>query len=181
MCRVLGLFPSGYHAWLQRPASARARRDAELVTKIHRIHDENRRVYGRPRIFAELEDEGEQVSEKRVGRLMRQEGIWGVSRRRRGPKTTKRCADARPAADLIERDFTAASTMPALGLREIALLFLRRPALASPKPSLGAGSRRPSGRPRRRGWPVAPSLPVIGRDRLRPPRWLRPACDSPWR
>ncbi len=30
-----------------------------------------------------------------------------MSRRRRGPKTTKRSADARPAADLVERDFTA--------------------------------------------------------------------------
>jgi putative transposase len=51
---------------------------------------------------------GEQFGQKRVARLMRQEGIVGVSRRRRGPKTTKRNADARPAADLVERDFTAA-------------------------------------------------------------------------
>ena len=107
MCRVLGLSPSGYYAWLKRAPSARARRDAELVTKIRQIHDDNRGVYGRPRIFAELKDEGEQVGEKRVGRLMRQEGIRGVSRRRRGPKTTRRGVDARPAADLIERDFTA--------------------------------------------------------------------------
>jgi putative transposase len=107
MCRVLGLSPSGYYAWIQRPPSARARRDAELVARIMKIHDDNRQVYGRPRIYAELKDEGERVGEKRVGRLMRQEGIWGVSRRRRGPKTTKRNADARPAADLVERDFTA--------------------------------------------------------------------------
>ena len=52
MCRVLGLSPSGYYAWLKRPLSARAQRDAELVTKIRRIHDDNRGVYGRPRIFA---------------------------------------------------------------------------------------------------------------------------------
>ena len=45
--------------------------------KITQIHDDNRQVYGRPRIFAELKDEGERVGEKRVGRLMRQEGIWG--------------------------------------------------------------------------------------------------------
>jgi putative transposase len=30
MCRVLGLSPSGYYAWLSRPPSERARRDAEL-------------------------------------------------------------------------------------------------------------------------------------------------------
>ncbi len=108
ICRVLGLSPSGYYAWLKRPLSARAKRDAELVVKIKKAYDDNRRVYGRPRIYAELKDEGECVGEKRVGRLMKQEGIWGVSRRRRGPKTTKRSADARPAPDLVERDFTAA-------------------------------------------------------------------------
>ena len=47
------------------------------------------------------------VGEKRVGRLMKQEGIWGASRRRRGPKTTRRNADARPVVDLVERNFTA--------------------------------------------------------------------------
>jgi putative transposase len=107
MCRVLGLSPSGYYAWLKRAPSARAIRDAELIEEIRRIHDDNRRVYGRPRIFAELKENGETVGEKRVGRLMKQEGIRGVSRRRRGPKTTQRNVDARPAADLVERDFTA--------------------------------------------------------------------------
>ena len=107
MCRVLGLSPSGYYAWLKRPPSARARRDAELIEEIRRIHEDNRSVYGRPRIFAELKDNGERVGEKRVGRLMKQAGVQGVSRRRRGPKTTRRNADARLAADLVERDFTA--------------------------------------------------------------------------
>jgi putative transposase len=105
MCRVLGLSPSGYYAWLSRPASARALRDAELIEEITRIHRDNRQVYGRPRIFAELKDNGEAIGEKRVGRLMRQAGIQGVSRRRRGPKTTRRNPDARPAPDLIERAF----------------------------------------------------------------------------
>src|SRR5690606_11566912 len=107
MCRVLGLSPSGYYAWLKRPVSARAARDADLVVKIRQAHEDNRSVYGRPRIFAELKEQGERVGQKRVARLMRQEGIVGVSRRRRGPKTTKRSADARPAADLVERNFTA--------------------------------------------------------------------------
>lgn len=107
MCRVLGLSPSGYYAWLRRKPSDRARRDAELAAKIRRVHDDNRQVYGRPRIYAELKENGEHVGEKRVGRLMKQEGIEGVSRRRRGPKTTLRGEDARPAADLVERDFTA--------------------------------------------------------------------------
>ena len=107
MCRVLGLSPSGYYAWVRRPPSARVKRDAELVLKIRKAYDEYRQVYGRPRLYAELKEAGEVVGEKRVGRLMKQEVIWGASRRRRGPKTTRRNADARPVVDLVERNFTA--------------------------------------------------------------------------
>ena len=107
MCRVLGLSPSGYYAWLRRPPSARALRDEELTERIEKIWVENRKVYGRPRIYADLKENGERVGEKRVGRLMKKAGIQGASRRRRGPKTTRRNADARPAPDLVERDFSA--------------------------------------------------------------------------
>jgi putative transposase len=107
MCRVLDLSPSGYYAWLNREPSARARRDEELTHRIEVVWSENRRVYGRPRIFADLKESGEQVGEKRVGRLMKQAGIQGVSRRRRGVKTTRRNEDARPAPDLVERNFSA--------------------------------------------------------------------------
>ena len=107
MCRVLDLSPSGYYAWLDREPSARAKRDEELTERIEAVWRENRRVYGRPRIYADLKEAGERVGEKRVGRLMKRAGIWGASRRRRGPKTTRRNEDARPAPDLVERDFSA--------------------------------------------------------------------------
>lgn len=107
MCRVLGLCPSGYYAWLSRRPSEPAKRAAEPVVKIREVFDGNRKVYGRPRIFADLKEAGEKIGEKRVGRLMRQEGIQGAGRRKRGPKTTRRNKDARPAPDLVERECTA--------------------------------------------------------------------------
>ena len=107
MCRVLGLSPSGYYAWLDREPSARAKRDEELTERIEAVWSEKRRVYGRPQIYADLKEAGERVGEKRVGRLMKQAGIQGVSRRRRGMKTTQRNEDARPAPDLVERNFSA--------------------------------------------------------------------------
>ena len=107
MCRVLDLSPSGYYAWLDREPSARAKRDEELTERIETVWHENRRVYGRPRIYADLKEAGERVGEKRVGRLMKQAEIVGASRRRRGPKTTRRNEDARPAPDLVERNFSA--------------------------------------------------------------------------
>lgn len=103
---MLGLSPTGYYAWLKRPPSAHAPRDAELKARILAIYEENRRVFGRPRIHAELTEQGERVGAKRVGRLMRELGIRGASRRRRKPGTTRRDPVARPAPDLVERDFT---------------------------------------------------------------------------
>lgn len=106
ICRVLGLSPSGYYAWLRRPPSARSLADDALLTEIRRIHDFSRRTYGRPRMHAELRDEGHAINHKRVGRLMRIGGIRGATRRRKW-RTTTRDPEARPAPDLVERNFTA--------------------------------------------------------------------------
>jgi putative transposase len=59
-----------------------------------------------PRVHAELKAEGTQVGRKRVARLMRQAGLAGASRRK-GCWTTIRDRDARPAPDLVQRQFTA--------------------------------------------------------------------------
>jgi putative transposase len=56
-------------------------------------------------VHAELVEEGHAVSPKRVGRLMRRGGLRGVCRRRKW-RTTVRDEHARPAPDLVERDFT---------------------------------------------------------------------------
>ena len=69
MCRVLGVSRSGFHAWQQRPPSARALQDERLTERIREIHRENRRVYGSPRIHAELRlADGVRVARKRVER-----------------------------------------------------------------------------------------------------------------
>ncbi len=106
MCRVLGVSPSGYYAWLGREPSARAKRDAELKVKIRDFHTESRGTYGRPRIHADLAEDGERVGPKRVARLMKAEGLKGVCRRQR-VWTTVRDGDQRPAPDLVDRDFSA--------------------------------------------------------------------------
>ena len=107
MCRVLGLSPSGYYAWLGREPSARARRDAQLTERIKEIWGGNYEVYGRLRIHAELREEGKRIGQKRVGRLMRAAGIAGASRRRSTKTTTREQRAARVAPDLVDRDFSA--------------------------------------------------------------------------
>jgi putative transposase len=105
---VLCVTRAGFCAWKSRPHSRRALADKELRTLVGRIFADSRETYGAPRIQAELADEhGLRVSRKRVARLMRELGIVGVSRRRKGPKTTVRAREAPAAADLVRRDFRA--------------------------------------------------------------------------
>jgi putative transposase len=106
MCRVLEISSSGYYAWRQRQPSVRAQADQKLRQQIREIHERSKGTYGAPRIHAELADTGVHVGRKRVARLMQAEDLRGVSRRK-APRTTQRKPDARPAPDLVQRDFTA--------------------------------------------------------------------------
>jgi putative transposase len=108
LCRVLGVSASGYYAWCTRPASARATADAALLDRIRAFHTRSRGTYGVPRIHKDLVVEKIAIGRKRVARLMRAAGLVGVSRRK-GTITTRRDAEQPPAADLVARNFTAAS------------------------------------------------------------------------
>ena len=105
--RVLGVSHAGFYAWRTRPKSERALGDEVLSSIIARIHTESRRTYGAPRVHAELRlGSGIRVGRKRVARLMRQQGLAGVHRRRR-PRTTIRGEVSTAVPDLVGRDFTA--------------------------------------------------------------------------
>jgi putative transposase len=108
MCRVLGVSPSSYYAWRGRGPSARARKDVVLTERVRAIHKRSRGTYGAPRVHVELAEEGIRVGRKRVARLMHAAGLRGVSRRK-GAQTTQRDRDARPAPDLVDRDFSASA------------------------------------------------------------------------
>ena len=106
LCRVLGVSPSGYYAWSERPPSARAQADEILLGQIRAIHARSRGTYGARRIRVELRAQGMRCARKRVARLMRQAGLAGAQRRRyRG--TTRQDRTAIAAPDLVQRDFTA--------------------------------------------------------------------------
>jgi len=109
MCRVLGVSRSGFHAWASRPPSARTLEDERLLERIRAIHAANRRVYGSPRIHAELVlADGERVGRKRVERLMRQAAITGLRPKKRG-RTTIRVPGVRVCDDLVDRAFLASA------------------------------------------------------------------------
>ncbi len=106
MCRVLRVSPSGFYAWRQRGPSARAQADATLLTDIRASPERSDRTYGAPRILEDLREAGVRVGRKRIARLLRGAGLVGVSRRR-GVRTTRRGPAETPAADLVQRNFTA--------------------------------------------------------------------------
>jgi putative transposase len=106
MCRLLEVSTSGYYAWLKRRPSKRALEDASLTELISEIHSQSWGSYGAPMIHEELAERGIRVGRKRVARLMKAAGLQGVSRRKKA-WTTRRDTKARPAPDLVDRDFTA--------------------------------------------------------------------------
>src|SRR5690625_3523756 len=92
ICRTLTaagtqIAPSTYYAFKTRPPSKRALRDAELLVDIRRVHAKNFGVYGAKKLHAQLRREGVSVARCTVERLMRAEGLRGISREK-GPRTT---------------------------------------------------------------------------------------------
>jgi transposase InsO family protein len=99
---------SGFYAWRRRGLSARAQRDLVLRTKLRAFHAASGHRYGRPRLWKDLKEDGEAVSEKRVRRLMRAEQIQGQVPKR-FKQTTNSDHDDPIAANVLARDFTAAA------------------------------------------------------------------------
>ena len=91
MCDLLEVSRSGFYAWVGRlgegPGPRQSRR-TELVQKIREAYEQSRRTYGSPRVYQELKAQGQSVCENTVARLMKQEGIRSIVRRRFRIRTT---------------------------------------------------------------------------------------------
>lgn len=106
MCRLLSVSRGGFYAWRRRPESPRRRQDRRLLVYIQAIHRLRRRVYGSPRVHAELRGLGWGCGRRRVARLMRQHGVRARVKRRF--RVTTRSRHSHPvAANLLQRRFTA--------------------------------------------------------------------------
>lgn len=99
--------PSTYYAARRRPPSARAVRDADLLPKIRQVHTDNLGVYGARKVHAELVRHGERVARCTVERLMRADGLRGITREKGRRTTQSEGAQTPPPADRVERRFTA--------------------------------------------------------------------------
>ena len=106
LCRLMGVTERGLHAWKHRPPSQRQRRDMVLLAHIRDQHRLSLGSYGRPRMTEELNELGLQVGQRRVGRLMRQNGIQ-IVRTRKFKATTDSDHIFNIAPNLLQQDFKA--------------------------------------------------------------------------
>lgn len=70
MCRVLQVNRSTYYY-----EAKSAPDESELISNIMEIFENSRHNYGTRKIKKELENQGKQISRRRIGRIMKQEGL----------------------------------------------------------------------------------------------------------
>jgi transposase InsO family protein len=106
LCRALHVSRSGFYAWCRRPRSSHEVDDERLKVQVREAYVLGRRCYGRPRVHRALTRQGVRVSPKRVGRLMKEQGLVGRTRRR-FRNTTDSAHELPVAKNLLDRDFSA--------------------------------------------------------------------------
>ena len=104
ICTTLQVASSTYYAARDRPLSARARRDAELLPALVELFKENYEVYGSRKLWKAARRSGIEIGRDQIARLMRQAGIQGVLRSKR-VRTTRRDRSAARHPDLVKRQF----------------------------------------------------------------------------
>lgn len=107
LCEALGVSRSGFHAWLTRSPSQRAREDEVLSSKVRSSFLESDRTYGARRVWHDLLADGASCGLHRVERLMRAQALRARPRRRGLPADNgERKAEA-IATNLLDRQFEA--------------------------------------------------------------------------
>jgi putative transposase len=89
-----------------RLCSQREQNNQALIDHIRRIHKLSRKVYGSPRVYAQLKKQGYTCNKKRVARLMRQDGLKG-RRKYRKVITTNSKHSFPVAPNVLNREFQA--------------------------------------------------------------------------
>lgn len=108
LCRVVAVSRSGFHAWLTRAPSERARSRERLKVAALAAHHRTRQTYGARRLQQELAADGFPVSLGALKRLRRELGLCCVQRKKRFRVQTTDSAHQLPVAEnLLAQDFTA--------------------------------------------------------------------------
>lgn len=106
LCKVMRVTSRGFRAWRVRPMSQRQRDDMVILAHIREQHRLSLQSYGRPRMTEELQELGVNVGQRRVGRLMRENGIK-IIRTQKYKATTDSNHAFNIAPNLLDQDFSA--------------------------------------------------------------------------
>lgn len=106
LCRVMLVTSRGFRAWRVRPKCQRQRDDMVILAHIRDQHRLSLQSYGRPRMTEELQELGLRVGHRRVGRLMRENGIK-IIRTQKFKVTTDSNHAFNIAPNLLDQDFSA--------------------------------------------------------------------------
>ena len=102
LCDVLGVSQSGYFAWRSRKPSQRQLDDMVILAHIRAQFSTSNETYGAPRMYVELKEDDLDVGRHRVARLMRDNGMKALQKRRY-KKTTDSCHGGPVAANLLDQ------------------------------------------------------------------------------
>ena len=97
MCSALAVSNRGFRSWRSRGDSHRRKEDRRLLIDIRSSFETSERTYGSPRILKDLQELGQRTSEKRIARIMKENGIIAVQRRR--PACIDNVSPSRPGID----------------------------------------------------------------------------------
>ena len=108
MCRVFSVNPSGYYAWVRRPAAEPSAEEHALLLVIREIHAASNHTAGSRRTVHELALKHVRAGRHKVRRMMREDGTRAKrTPRRRGVQTTDSNHTLPVAENLLDRNFTA--------------------------------------------------------------------------
>lgn len=111
LCATLGVSRSAYYAWSERQESPRGkkREDAAIKEQLREIHKESKGTYGRPRLQVALRGKGIELGKHRLSRLMREQGIQGLQKKRFVVHTTQSDPRYAVAPNLLKQEAEPAS------------------------------------------------------------------------
>ena len=97
------------HLSSRRVEAPRVVRDREILGEIRTVHADNLGVYGARKVHAELRRKGIGVARCTVERLMKADGLQGITRSKTRKTTHSEGAETPQPADRVERQFSAAA------------------------------------------------------------------------
>jgi putative transposase len=107
LCNALGVSRSGFHAWLNRTASARSRSDEVLGQRVKASFVASDRTYGARRVWHDMLAEGFACGLHRIERLMQLQALRARPRRRRLPKDEGDRRMPGVPSNILDRQFEA--------------------------------------------------------------------------